>query len=174
METFESRLTGGHPNSLGNTEEVVAHVLSNPARFDELFNCYFSDDETVRLRTSSAIKRVCIANKALVIPYIDRLQTDIAAIDQASTQWTLSKLYELLEKDLTAEQHAKALDLMKENLVNHDDWIVLNTTMDTLRKWAKKDDQIKQWLVPHLKRLSAEDRKSVASKAKKLLLQVAN
>ena len=57
-EAFEDMLTGGHPNSLGRTVEVVEMVLANPDRFDELFNCYKSDNAVVRLRTSNAMKRI--------------------------------------------------------------------------------------------------------------------
>jgi len=55
MNDFEKRLKGGHPNSLGNTIEVVEEVLAKNDLFNELFNCYFSNDEVVRLRTSNAM-----------------------------------------------------------------------------------------------------------------------
>lgn len=64
-ERFEAMLSGGHPNSLGRTVEVVAKVLERPERFEELFRCYQSDDAVVRLRTSSAMKRVEAENHAL-------------------------------------------------------------------------------------------------------------
>lgn len=169
MKNFEQKLTGGHPNSLGNTVSVVEEVLENPADFDELFNCYFSHDEIVRLRVSNAMKRICKAQKALLIPYIDRFLDEISKIDQASTQWTLSQLFLLLEKELNANQKESALSIMKENLANHDDWIVLNMTMETLGKWAKKDPDLASWIKPHLERLQKDGRKSVMSKASKVL-----
>ena len=76
-QSIEHRLTGGHPNSLGNTIEVVEEVFENHELFDELFNCYFSDDEVVRLRTSNAMKRVCKHDKTMLVPYIDRFLTEI-------------------------------------------------------------------------------------------------
>ncbi len=164
---LHSLLTGGHPNSLGNTVEVVDMVLKEPSRLDELFNCYFSDDEVVRLRVSSAMKRICKENKALLLPYIDRFLTDIAQIDQASTQWTLAQLFDMLEKDLSTSQKQESKDIMKRNLEHHNDWIVLIQTMNTLGKWAKKDDSLKRWLRPHLERQSADNRKSVVKAASK-------
>ena len=168
MKGFENRLTGGHLNSLGNTIEVVEEVLRDHSSFDELFNCYFSKDEVVRLRVSNAMKRICKAEKQLLIPYIDRFLNEISKIDQASTQWTLSQLYGLLVKDMREEQITKAKSLMKNNLANHNDWIVLNATMDTLGKWSKKDSDLRKWLLPHLDRLSEDSRKSVAGRAKKI------
>lgn len=49
QESFESILTGGHPNSLGRTIEVVDIILEKLEKLEELFNCYFSEDEIVRL-----------------------------------------------------------------------------------------------------------------------------
>ena len=168
MENFEQRLTGGHPNSLGNTIEVVEQVLDNHIQFDELFNCYFSEDEIVRLRVSNAMKRICKVEKGLLIPYIDRFLTEISQIDQPSTKWTLATLFAMLDKDFTAEQLAAAKSIVKTNLVEEPDWIVLNNSMETLAKWSKSDNDLKVWLKPQLERLQNDPRNSVAKRAKKL------
>ncbi len=169
MRSIEQRLKGGHPNSLGNTIEVVEDILNDPAIFPELFECYFSDDEVVRLRVSNAMKRICKERKELLIPYVDRLQTEISKIDQASTQWTLAQLFRMLENDLSSEQMARAKTILSYNLENHKDWIVLNMTMDTLAHWAMEDDGLKHYVTPHLQRLESDSRKSVAKKATKML-----
>lgn len=168
---FETRLKGGHPNSLGNTIEVVEEVLANQSLFKELFQCYFSPDEVVRLRVSNAMKRLCKAQKELLIPYVDRLLEEISNIPQASTQWTLAQLFLELETNLNPEQLKKAKEILTHNLAHHDDWIVLNTTMETLAQWSAKDQKLKQWLLPQLERLSADQRKSVAGRAKKLIVK---
>ncbi len=172
MKDFENRLKGGHPNSLGNTIEVVEEVLQEPELFDELFHCYFSNDEVVRLRTSNAMKRIGKAKKELLVPYLERFLNEIATIDQASTQWTLAQLFNMLEKDMTDRQIQQAKRIMQDNLAQHKDWIVLNMTMETLGKWATKDSKLKEWLLPHLIRLSDDTRKSVAKKANKVLEQL--
>ena len=167
--SFEERLSGGHPNSLGNTIEVVEEVLQNPKLFDDFFNCYFSQDEVVRLRVSNGIKRICKADKSIVLPYVDKLLKDISKIDQPATKWTLAQLFLLLEKDLSETQKASAKKILKHNLATHSDWIVLNQTIETLGKWAKKDETLKEWLLPHLKRLAKDERKSVSKRASKTL-----
>jgi len=169
MKNFEDRLKGGHPNSLGNTVEVVEEVLEQNELFHALFNCYFSQDEVVRLRTSNAMKRIGKAKKVLLVPYIDQFLTEIAQINQASTQWTLAQLFLLLEKDMTTTQIQEAKAIMKNNLEHHTDWIVLNQTMDTLAKRSKKDSALKEWLLPHLQRLALDERKSVSGRATKLI-----
>ena len=168
-ESFENALTGGHPNSLGNTVAVVETVLTDHARFEELFQCYFSEDEVVRLRVSNAMKRICKTEKSLLIPYIDKFINQIAQIDQASTQWTLANLFDFLSKDLNDTQKVKAQTIMQNNLVHHTDWIVLNNSMETLSKWAKKDIVLKDWLIPHLERLKNDSRKSIAKRSQKWL-----
>ncbi len=166
---FESMLKGGHPNSLGRTLEVVDIVLAQPKQLKQLYQCYFSDDEIVRLRTSNALKRVCREHPDWLVPYIDSLIAEIAKIDQASTQWTLANLFEMLESFMNKEQKSKAKSILKKNLENHTDWIVLNMTMQTLAGWAQSDKRLTKWMIPHLQRLAEDPRKSVAKKASKSL-----
>lgn len=168
-EQFEVMLSGGHPNSLGRTVEVVDAVLADPARLAQLYACYFSEDEVVRLRVSSAMKRVTIEHPEWTIELMDGLQRDVAAIDQASTQWTLALLFDLTSELQTPAQRARSVDIMKHNLAHHDDWIVLNNSMQVLHEWSRNDPKLAEWLTPHLARLSHDRRKSVAARATKLL-----
>ena len=171
---FEKRLTGGHPNSLGNTLEVVEAVFADPARFEDLFACYFSEDEVVRLRTSNAVKRVCAENRALLIPFLDRLLEEVAGIDQASAQWTLAQLFDMYEADMSVRQRKRAQAIMQNNLACHSDWIVLKNSMDTLCRWAEKDAALKTWLMSHLARLAKDNRKAVSGRACKHLAALQN
>ena len=174
MNDFEKRLTGGHPNSLGNTIEVVDEVLEQAELFDELFNCYFSSDEIVRLRVSNAMKRICKVKPNSLIPYIDRFISEIAKIDQPSTKWTIAQLFEMLDSELSQKQLEQAKRIVKENLVSESDWIVLNNSMETLGKWSKSDTELAKWLTPQLERLAKDERKSVSKRASKLLAVTTN
>ncbi len=168
-ESFESVLTGGHPNSLGRTVEVVDAVLAAPERFADLFGCYASDDPVVRLRTSNAMKRIAAQRPELLVPYIDRFIAQVGAIDQASARWTLAQLFAALARFMTPEQRVAAQILMQRNLSECTDWIVLSTTMETLTEWAADDSGLAEWLRPRLDSLSHDDRRSVAKRARKLL-----
>ena len=168
-EGFEAMLSGGHHNSLGRTVEVVELVLADRARLGDLYDCYFSDDELVRLRVSSAMKRVTIAHPDWTMGLMDGLQREVAAIDQASTQWTLALLFDLTRSLMSAEQHARAVEIMKHNLADHDDWIVLNNSMKVLGAWADDDAGLAAWLRPQAERLAKDPRKSVVANATKLL-----
>lgn len=172
MSSFEAVLSGGHPNSLGRTLEVVDAVLADRSRLDDLYRCYFSTDEVVRLRVSSALKRVTTKHPDWTMDFIDGLQSEIAAIDQASTQWTLALLFDLMVDRLSPEQRERAVEIMKHNLAHHSDWIVLNNSMKVLGTWAKDDPALSTWLRPHAVRLGDDDRKSVARNARSLLDQL--
>ena len=172
VEPFEAMLTGGHPNSLGRTAEVVEAVMADPGRFDELFDCYGSADDVVRLRVSSAMKRLTGTRRELILGALDRLIRDIGILDQASAQWTLAQIFGWLEADMTAEQKSAALKIMQRNLAGHRDWIVLNHTMETLAGWAAHDRALGEWLRPHLERLSKDSRKSVSRRALRKLAEM--
>lgn len=172
IETLETMLTGGHHNSLGRTVEVVEVVLADSARLDELYKCYFSGDEVVRLRTSSAFKRISQEQLDWLVPYIDKFLNEIAAIEQASTQWTLAILFEALTPKMSEIQFAKAVSLVRRNLTTWDDWIVLNYSMQALANWAGSDPELESWLRPHLEFRLNDERKAVAGRAKKVLAQL--
>ena len=161
-------LTVGHHNSLGRTVEVVDIVLSDTNKLNELYRCYFSTNEVVRLRTSNALKRISKKHPEWLIPYIDKFLNEISTIPQPSAQWTLADLFLSLSQHMSDEQQAEAKSILKHNLESSNDWIVLNNTMQTLAECARNDSELKQWLIPQLNRLSKDSRKSVAGRAKKL------
>lgn len=182
-KSIEERLSGGHPNSLGETVAVAEDVLRDDSRrlFDELCGTYSSDDEVVRLRVSSALKRVCGLHRESISPslqpklewVIDRfdwLIGDIGwSLDQPSAKWAIAQIVQELRGKLTEQQCAKAIELLKHNLETESDWIVQCMTADTLADFAVSDAEVKNWLIPKLKKMQTDQRKSVSKKAEKLL-----
>lgn len=162
-------LTGGHHNSLGRTLEVVEAVLNTPARRQELYECYFSDDEIVRLRTSSSIKRIFLAHPEWFTEYADRLLDEITKIDQPSTKWTLAQLWLEHKKLLTPEQLVRAKDNLIKVLHEENDWIALNMSMKTLSNFVKDDPALIVRCADRTRELANDSRKSVSKGALKLL-----
>jgi hypothetical protein len=169
METFRTMLAGGKPNSLGRTLEVVDAVLAHPGRMAELYDCYYSDDEIVRLRTSNACRRVFRQRPGWFPDYADRLIAEISHIDQPSAQWTLAQLFLEHESALTGAQRQRASDILVRNLHASSDWIALNMTMKTLERWVKNDPALKPRIVGRVRKLADEKRRSVSKGAHKLL-----
>lgn len=168
INKYEELLSGGHPNSLGNTIDVVNDVLSDERKLNDLFSCYQSNDEVVRLRVSNAIKRVCKEHPEWVAKFIDDLISNTSKINQASTKWTLSTLFMWLDKYMTTNQRLEAIKIMKSNL-HYDDWIVQNTTSESLAHFAMNNESLKKWLIPELEKLTKSRHKSVAKRAVKLM-----
>ena len=169
---FELMLTGGHPNSLGRTIEVVDIVLADRSRLMDLYSCYFSGDEVVRLRVSNAMKRVTREQPGWLLPLINPLLDEVSAIYQASTQWTLATLFQMLWDQMDPLQQGRAKQLLMANMDKWDDWIVLNNTMEALAAWSTSDPALKQWLIPRLEVRQGDGRRSVAGRARKLLRQL--
>ena len=65
---------------------MVDAVLGNTDKVEDLFLCYQSDDETVRLRTSNAFKRIFIAKQELFSKWKQRFIKKVAEIDQPSVK----------------------------------------------------------------------------------------
>jgi hypothetical protein len=165
---YEEQLTGGHPNSLGNTIEVVSDVLTDRAKLKDLIECWQSEDELVRLRVQNGVKRVAKEKPEWVAEFIPDLLGWITKIDQASTKWCLSTLYMWLENYMSHDQQIKAIEVMKSNL-HYDDWIVQNTTAESLTHFAMKSEDLKEWLLPELQKLTGSRHKSVARRAQKYI-----
>jgi hypothetical protein len=168
-ESFEQILTGGHPNSLGRTLEVVDAILQDKTKLTELLDTYTSSDEVVRLRVSNALKRICKEHPDWVYPYTNTLLNNISQIKQASTQWTLATVFRLLSQYLTSDQKIQAIQHFKHNLDTHTDWIVINTTMETLFEWSKTDPSLAKWLIPRLVTFQQDSHKSISNRASKYL-----
>ena len=167
-DKFKTMLSGGHPNSLGRTLEVVDIVLNNKNNLIYLFECYLSNDATVRLRVSNAFKRIFRQNPNWFAGYVDKFQILIPTLNQPSAEWTLAQLHLEFCYLLNEKQKSKAINISKEQLKNSKDWIVIIQTMNFLEKVAKEDESLRHWLLIKLDLISKDKRKTVSKKAKEI------
>ena len=170
--SFANMLTGGHPNSLGRTAEVVGIVLADHGRLDELFATMGDPNEVVRMRVGDALEKVCRERPSWLVPHIEHLLDDLGNIDQPSVQWHVAQMLQHLHDDLSDDQGKRALRLLQRNLTGSRDWIVLNVTMDVLTDWSACDSSLAGWLLPELERLRQDKRKSVARRASMRLVEL--
>jgi hypothetical protein len=171
-EPFAEMLKGGHPNSLGRTQEVVGIVLADRTRLDELFASATDPDELVRMRAGDALEKICREQTGWFVQHLDRLLDELGAIEQPSLQWHLAQMLQHLRGELSDEQAWRATELLQRNLTRSTDWIVLNVTIDVLADWAAHDPSLTAWLIPELERLRRDARKSVAKRASKRLTEL--
>lgn len=162
---------GGKKNTLGRAEEVVGIVLADHARLDELYRCLFEDDAWLRMRAIDALEKVCRAHPEWLEPYVERLLSEVAAIDQASIHWHLAEIFRKVE--LTRDQRERAIALMKRNIAsNSADWIVASNTMETLALFAADGTVPVQELIPLLEVQQTHHSKAVVKRATRILEQL--
>jgi hypothetical protein len=166
-EPIKAVLTGGNPRALARTEEVVTLVLGNRTHLKELYACLLEEDETIRMRASDALEKVCRGRPAWLQAYVPQLLTEVAAIEQASVQWHLAQI--LGEVELTPSQRAAACRILKRNLTEKKDWIVVNYSMETLAKFSRDDGQLRTQVLAMLKGLLSDPHKSTVTRARKLI-----
>jgi len=160
-------LRGGDARSLGRVPEVVDEVLRSRDRLTGLFDCLVENDDVVRMRAGDALEKVARQRPDWMLPFVERLLDEVAAIAQPSVQWHLAQI--LAEVPLDAGQRRRAIQVLRHNLESSTDWIVLTTTMQALTTLAAADERAQRWLVPALKRRLDDPRPAVAKRAAKLL-----
>lgn len=164
---IEALLEGGDPRSLGNVNEIVTRVLDNPSDMAELFECLFSKDEIVRMRSSDALEKIARIRPDWFAPYVERLLQDAAQIRQPSVQWHLAQIVSSVP--LSDAQTARAIRLLQYNLHTMNDWIVANFTLEALAVFARQGHLPKDELIQLLKAHQTSRYKSLVTRTNRLL-----
>lgn len=169
-ELFSDMLaSGGHRNSLGRVPEVIAQVLVDKSRLDELYAAIRdSDDAWVRMRAMDAFEKICREYPEWIQPYIDAIQTELAASTQASIQWHIAQLYEQLT--LSAPQQRTAIAWLKGLLATTDtDWIVAANALQALAHFVRSGDADVADLLAAIHTQQAHRSPAVVRRANKIL-----
>jgi len=166
---FEDTLTGGHPNSLGKTIEVVNKVLKEPDKIDNLFECYKSKNETVRLRTSNAFKRIFREKTILFENWKKRFIEYVANINQPSAKWTTIQLLDEFFEYLNEKEKIQSRHICLDYLRNENDWIVINRSIIFMRNHKELFDFSDTSLKKLIKSFESDQRKSISRNVVKLL-----
>lgn len=169
--TIAQKLSGGDPRSLGQTDQVIQQVMAQPKKLGELFDCLFSDDETVRMRAGDALEKICRDQPGWFTLYKARLLTDVPKIKQASVQWHLAQIF--AEIELNPAEQKQATTIMQHNLKTMDDWIVTNLTLESLAQFVRRGDFDRGKFVRLLQQNKNSRHKSVVSRVNKLLTEFA-
>lgn len=163
-------LSGGDPRALTNVGVVVELVLTRPERVDELIGCVVdSSDEIVRMRAGDALEKACRARSSLLQPHVPLLLGTLAEIEQQSVRWHVAQI--LGRVRLTPRQRASAVRILCGNLDSSPDWIVHNCSLDTLAVLARLDPALVEPLRGYLRRFEHDNRRSLSSRARKLLAE---
>jgi HEAT repeat protein len=162
---FEQTLSGGHPNSLGNTEHVVREVQRSEDLLEPLFRTLRSDDPVVRMRAGDALEKVCREHPEWFSARFGDVRS-MGAIDQPSVQWHTAQI--LTHLDLNPAQRQWGLRWLWRTLERTDDWIVISETLTALAGFASTSPALKPRLAAALRKHSTDRRPAVARRAAKL------
>jgi hypothetical protein len=161
---------GGKSNSLGRVDDVIALVLADESRVNELYDCLFENDAWTRMRAADALEKICRHHPDWLLPFVDRFPGELATSSQPSIQWHLAQIYGQVE--LTSGQRSSAIAWLSRLLSNPEiDWIVAAHAMDTLSRFTR--DGFFPWseLVPLLDVQKTHRSAAVVTRANKLLAE---
>lgn len=170
-EPFEQMLAeGGKSNSLGRVNEVIALVLSDMSRLEELYDTMFHDDAWIRMRAADALEKICRQHPKWIQPYIDRIQNELSESAQPSIQWHIAQIYTQVK--LSEHQKAFAIAWLKKLLHSVNvDWIVSANSMDTLAIFTRNGDIDKADLLASVHTQLNHKSKSVVKRAQKIITE---
>ena len=171
-EPFADVLTvGGRSNSLGRVDEVVAIVLADRSRLEELYACLFDEDAWVRMRAADALEKVCREAPDSLLPYIDRFAAELTGSTQPSIRWHLAQIYR--QVPLTAGQKAFAIGWLEGLLAEPGlDWIVAANAMETLAAFVRDGSVPVQQVAPLFEGQRRHRSRAVVRRADRLLSEL--
>ncbi len=171
-KTFLALLAdGGKTNSLGRSGEVISAVLQDRTKLSELYDCLFVDDAWVRMRAIDAIEKIGRVKPEWLLPYIDKIQSELHSFTQPSIQWHIAQIYR--ETDLNKNQKTNAIFWLKHLLKTTDvDWIVSVNVMKTIMKFTNDGTISGEEATSLFKTQQGHKSKTVKRIASKLLIEL--
>jgi len=166
---FASELAIGKPNSLGNTLKIVKIVESNPKLLAQLLKLLLHEDSIVAMRAMNATKRLMRADKNFFDPHKQSLVKVYSKSKHNVVRLGLITLYFDFIKEFSTTELKSIKTLTLKWMKETEDWMILAQGLKLLEKLAKIDPKIQPELIAVARSLQKDARKSVSTKAKKVL-----
>ncbi len=166
---FASELAIGKPNSLGNTLKVVKAVESNSRLFPQLLKLLLHEDSIVAMRAMNATKRLMRADRDFFVPQKEALVKVYSKSKHNVVRLGLITLYFDFVREFSATESRMIKTLTLKWVNETEDWMILAQGLKLLEKLAKIDPKIQPEVIAVAKSLQKDPRKSVSTKAKKVL-----
>ncbi|MDA9727466.1 hypothetical protein N9U45_01690 [Acidimicrobiaceae bacterium] len=167
---FEFELSKGKQNSLGKTLKVVEHIQNNIKEIDKLFLCFFSNNSLVAMRAMNATKRIIKDDNHIFVKNKKRFIDEFSKSEHNVVKLGLIIIY----YDFISYFDDKEYKIISKNALswveNSKDWMILVQGLKLLEKLSKTDKILKSKVKIIAKQLKNDERKSVSSRAQKILL----
>ncbi len=171
MSQILKKLEGGDLRSIGRSEEVAQDILENPALFGEVFDGMLSEDPRVRMRSADALEKVSSRHPEYLQPFKSRLIYEVSEIEQQEVRWHVAQMFSYLE--VSTQERDEIVRILSSYLDTEKSKIVKVCAIQTLADFANKDALVKPTVVKKLEEIVASGSPAMVSRAKKLLIQLA-
>jgi hypothetical protein len=162
-------LKGGDRRSIGKSNQIAKLVLSEPARFAELFKCLWDKDPIVRMRAADAAEKVTVTHPEFLQPHKQELLGLLAEAEQIELRWHLALMAPRLE--LTALERQRAAKTLWRYLDDHSS-IVKTFALQALADLAKRDASLAEIAKSTLEESLQTGTAAIKARARKLLKEI--
>lgn len=167
MNKIIKKLKGGDLRSIGNANEVVKDILNKTILFKEVFEGMMDDDPIIRMRSADVIEKVSSKHPEYLQPFKSRLVNKVSKIDQQEVQWHVAQIFSYIS--ISKKERDKIIKILLSYIKTTDSNIVKVFCMQTLAKFASKDEQIKPKIIKKIKEMIKFGSPAIQSRGKKLL-----
>jgi hypothetical protein len=166
LEPILKKLVGIDRRSIGNANEVVSDVISDPSLFNIVFKGISCDDPVLRMRCADVVEKVTARHPEFLVRCKRTLIHEVAKIDQQEVRWHVAQLFSRLE--LTDTDRKDVLEILSEYLKDKSK-IVKTFSMQALADIAEQDESLKPGIIQSLEVLIREGSPAMKSRGRKLL-----
>jgi HEAT repeat protein len=164
-----NRLRGGDRRSIGQSSEVVALVLKQPALFAQLMQGLSDSDSLIRMRAADAAEKVSLQKPDLLGPFKSEL---LRLADEATEQelrWHLAQMVPRLH--LSKRDRLRAASAFRLYLGDQSS-IVKTSAMQALADLAGADDELMPEVTELITTLTKVGTAAMRARGRKLLRQL--
>jgi hypothetical protein len=162
-------LEGGDRRSIGGSDQAVAMVSKDPARFPELIAGLWSDDPLVRMRAADATEKFTRRHYEFLKPYKNALLGLLAETKAQELRWHLAAMIPRIP--LSARERQRAAALMKSYLEDRSS-IVKTSALQGLADLARDDPSLRAQVIELLRESLKSGTPAMKTRSRKLLLRV--
>jgi hypothetical protein len=164
-----NKLTGGDRRSIGESNEVVALVLRQPALFPQLMAGLGHSDRLIRMRAADAAEKVTLQRPDLLQPIRAMLLRLLGEATEQELRWHLAQMIPRLR--LSKNDRMRAASVLQLYLRDQSS-IVKASTMQAMVDLASADEELMPEVTQLLTKLTGTGTAAMRARGRKLLWQL--
>jgi hypothetical protein len=169
LEPILKKLVGIDRRSIGNANEVVSDVISDPSLFEIVLKGMSYDDPVLRMRCADVVEKVTAQHPEYLVPYKRNLINEVSKINQQEVRWHVAQLFSRLE--LTNNDRKEVLKILSDYLKDKSK-IIKTFSMQALADIAEQDISLKPGIIQNLEVLTRAGNPAMKSRGRKLLAKL--